>query len=351
MKIWFDCNTSKHALLFSCIAERIEKELGYECIFTCRDHEFAPSVLANEGRDPEVIGEYGGGSLKGKLLASVKRTKELAQYIVGMEEQPDFAVYLNSPEAARVAFGLALPSFCFNDTPHAKATITLVIPFSNHLILPEFIPIKPYVHLAPREKITKYPGLDAIELFRDFKPDRGTLQRLGIDPARQIILFRPEEAFASFYKSERDPLPRGEALFRMVKRKTDSQWVILPRYKEHWEFFKNFGDHIIVPEGAVDTRSLETFADVVVTGGSTMAEEAAVQGTPAVSYYPERLYSWRWMRKNGFPIYDTQNIYDASELILDILDDPQEYGTETSGIVSGLKSPSDVLLEKIREET
>ncbi len=345
MKIWFDSNTAKHALLFSCIAKRVEQKRGDECLFTCRDHEMAPSVLENEGRDHVVIGEYGGGTLEGKLLASAQRTEDLARYITGLEEQPDFAVYLNSPEAARVAFGLAMPSVCLNDTPHAKATIKLVIPFSDHIILPEFIPTEPYTQLAPREKISKYQGIDAIELFRDFEPDQAILQQLGVDPSQQVILFRPEKAYASFYKSDHDPLPLGEAIFRMIKRKTDAQWIVLPRYQEHWDFFKQFEDQVIMPEGAIDTRSLVTFVDVIVTGGSSMAEEAAVQGTPAVSYYPNGLYRWKWMRGNGFPIFNTRNVYDAAERVLNILDEPEAYRTETSGIVSSLESPSDVLLD------
>lgn len=349
MKIWFDCTTAKHALLFSAIADHIEEEMSYEYLFTCRDHEVAPSVLDHEGRDYKVIGEYGGGTLEGKLLSSVERATELARYIVELEEKPDFAMYFTSPEAARVAFGLAIPAFCLNDTPHAKAMITLVIPFSDHVLLPKFIPRDPYRQLVPQKNIIQYNGIDAIDLFKEFTPDRDVVQRLGLNPSKKIILFRPEEAYASFYKSEKNPLPRGEALFRMVKQKIHAQWVVLPRYKEHRDFFTSF-DETVVPTGAIDTRSLEKFADIVVNGGSTIAVEAAVQGTPAVSYFPEDLYRWKWMKKKGFPVYNARNIYDAAERILDILDDPSKHKVDTSNIINTLEAPSDVIIDILKNK-
>lgn len=353
MRIWFDCNTSKQALLFSTIAKRIKKK-GHDYLLTCRDYDVAPSLLHEAGVQYKVIGEHGGGALGGKLLASTERMNLLAKYLVSLNEQkrPDFTVYLNSPEAARVSFGLAIPSACFNDTPHAKATITLVVPFSDHVILPGFIPLQPYLRFVPREKIYRYNGIDAVEIFRDFKPDKNAVSDLNLDRSQGIVLFRPEEAFASYYPSSGDnPLPKAEKLLKnMISAFPRYQFVVMPRYKEQRKRLEhNFGKKIIIPKKAVDTRSLEAFSDLVITGGSTLAEEAAIQGTPSISYYPRSLYRWRWLKERGFPGFHLKNLSDAIDKGFDILNDPEKYKLDTSPMLEDLQAPGDILLDILEE--
>lgn len=355
MRIWFDCNTAKEALLFPKIIHRIERR-GYDYLLTCRDYGVTASLLSTFDLEYKVIGKHGGGTLQGKLLASADRTKLLAEYIINLndEKTPGFAVYLNSPEAARVAFGLAIPSACLNDTPHAKATIKLVIPFSNYIILPEFIPVQPYTALAPRDNIQKYEGIDAVEIFRDFKPDEEVLSGLNLDPSQRIVLFRPEEAFASYYPSNSDnPLPiGGKVLEKIISHYPNVQVVVIPRYLEQRRAIEaQFPrENFIIPKEAVDTRSLEAFSDLVITGGSTIAEEAAVQGTPAISYFPNPLYRWKWLKRKQFPGSQIRDIQEAIDKTLQILKNPEEYKKETSHILKKLQAPSDILVKILEEE-
>ncbi|NIQ04750.1 MAG: DUF354 domain-containing protein [Candidatus Korarchaeota archaeon] len=352
MRIWFDCETSKEALLFPSIVSRLQG-LGYDYLITCRDYDVAPSILSMSGLNYEVLGEHGGGSLKGKLLASAKRTRQLAECITDLEKskRPDLAVQIASPEAARVAFGLAIPTVCINDTPHAKAQIRLVIPFSDYVILPEFIPRKPYARFVSDENIYQYEGIDAVEIFRYFTPDETVLSKLELRRSQRIILYRPEEAFAAYYPLSGDSLPKGKAILKgLIKNFPSSQLVALPRYEEQRKVLEEeFSEQIIVPKGAIDTRSLEAFADLVLTGGSTLAEEAAVQGTPAISYFPKSLYRWKWLEEKGFPGFHIKDLQQAIKKMLQILENPNKYRKDTSAILDELQSPGDVLIELLKE--
>jgi hypothetical protein len=66
--------------------------------------------------------------------------------------------------------------------------------------------------------------------------------------------------------------------------------VVLPRTPAQGEAVRELGlGRVIVPERAVDGRSLVAFADLLVSAGGTMNREAAVLGTPVWSIFEGRL--------------------------------------------------------------
>jgi predicted glycosyltransferase len=77
-----------------------------------------------------------------------------------------------------------------------------------------------------------------------------------------------------------------------LNRLTDNgrtQTVVLARTEEQRDAIRGLGlERVIVPDRAVDGRSLVAFADLLVSAGGTMNREAAVLGTPVWSIFEGR---------------------------------------------------------------
>jgi hypothetical protein len=74
--------------------------------------------------------------------------------------------------------------------------------------------------------------------------------------------------------------------------------LFLPRYKR--KPMKN----LIIPKEFVDSASLVSKADLVISAGGTIAREAALQGIPTIVISPfGKLYVNEYLSKKGFPIF------------------------------------------------
>ena len=136
LKVWIDVLTPKHALFFEPLYRDLVQD-GYELLLTTRTYREAVEALRLKKLKFRVVGEHGGGSRYGKLLASGRRVVELARLIESW--RPDTAVSFSSPEAARVAFGLGVPHVAVNDSPHSWLVARLSIPLSRYVCSPWII--------------------------------------------------------------------------------------------------------------------------------------------------------------------------------------------------------------------
>jgi predicted glycosyltransferase len=64
--------------------------------------------------------------------------------------------------------------------------------------------------------------------------------------------------------------------------------VVLARTTEQRQALRALDPQLIIPERAVDGRSLAALGDLVVSAGGTMIREAAVLGTPVWSIFEGR---------------------------------------------------------------
>jgi len=350
MLIWFDVNTPKQALLFTAISRKMKK-LGFDCILTAREYDATIGIFHRLKQDFILVGKHGGGTLKGKLIASIEKMKNIVDFFEENSLIPDLAVHFASPEAARISFGLGIKSICIHDTPHSIYTIKLSIPFSDYLVIPSAIPKAYYTSYISEHRIFSYNGVDALEWINILKPDSSVLDRLGIAKDDRMIVFRPEEGFASYYLefTKGKPITIGmKILEHILEKHTDIRIVFLGRYREHDDAIKNiFGNRVIIPKETVLGLDLYQRADIVITGGETMALEAALVGTPALTYFPKILYPSFFLKANGFPI-EHITILDAILRYIDnVLKDPLEYRVKTDDMVKKLETPSSKIVEII----
>jgi len=290
MKILIDILTPKQCMMFAKLSERLRKD-GHQVSAVTRDYREVNQLLKMKGITARVVGKHGGKSLRDKLEASAQRTFELTSIVADL--QPDVAVSFSSPETSRVSFGLGIPHICLNDSPHSEAVARLTIPIATKLLTPRCIPKKAWTVFGIQpDRITQYNAIDPWAWLKGFKPDEKILKQLGLEESKPIIVFRTEEAFASYLlgKTSKKPvwMPVLESL---LKSNANLQAVIVPRYEIQVALLTQaLRDRAIVCKSTIDTPSLLAYASVFVGAGGTMTAEAALLGIPTFSCYPDKPY-------------------------------------------------------------
>lgn len=286
MLIWIDILTPKQLLFLGELGVRLE-ERGHDVVMTTRRYREVSELIDKKGLPVVTIGRHGGPSLEGKLKASAHRIVGLANYLVKTE--PDLSVAFASPEAARTAYGLGVPHYTVNDSPHSRAVARLTVPLASKLFSPQIIPKRVWVRFGiDPDRVVQYDALDPI-VWINTPPDPEVLRDLELDADTPIVVFRVEEAFASYLLGRVSR--RASVVIPIVRRLkqtgTPLQIVVLPRYLEQvTALSKALGDAVIVPRSVVDGPSLVTHASVFVGAGGTMTAEAALLGVPTLSCYP-----------------------------------------------------------------
>ena len=287
MKVWIDVLTPKHALFFEPLYRDLARQ-GHELLVTTRTYREAQEALELKRLPFRTVGEHGGASRYGKLLASARRVLRLAQLIENW--RPDTAVSFSSPEAARVAFGLTVPHVAVNDSPHSWLVARLSIPLSRYVCSPWIIPRRVWLSFGARpDGIVAYRALDAAAWLKRHRPNPAVLKQLSLKSGRPIILLRTEESFASYLEgkaSDKTPVI-GPVTEEILRRKLDAQIVISTRYGRQAPVLRQmFGNRVRVIDHIVDTTSLLYYSTIFIGSGGTMTVEAALLGRPAISCFP-----------------------------------------------------------------
>jgi len=288
MLIWIDVLTPKQIFFLGVLSKRLE-EKGYEVFKTTRKYREVNELFKLKAMDALVVGKHGGATLEGKLTASAHRIRELSRIISRVK--PDLSIAFASPEAARTAFGLAIPHYTINDSPHAIAVARLTIPLATKLFSPKIIPKKVWIKLgAQKDQIVQYNALDPMAWLRTSMPDKSVLSELKLDTSKPIIFFRAEESLAAYllgYVSEKESVIIPIINRLREKCKSPIQIVALPRHMGQVPALKTaFQDEIIVPKTVIDGPNLLFFSSIFIGAGGTMTAEAALLGIPTISCYP-----------------------------------------------------------------
>jgi len=225
------------------------------------------------------LGRHGGGDLLEKLKASVSRENELISF--ANKNHFDYSFSFISPEAARVSFGLGLRHLICSDSPHATAPSRLSIPLSFFLFTPFPISKERWTQFGLRERqVLKYHALDPW----------AWLQNSKLKPTPKVkgkVVIRLEEWFASYFKQGLGVSTVLNKLVDGIHNSGDFEVVLVPRYDEQREWAKKkFGKKTVVPSDAVDGVAEISQSDLLIGGGATMTQEAALMGVPNISYFP-----------------------------------------------------------------
>lgn len=325
--VWVDVLTPKQALLFSKLISFLSKR-NYKAIVTTRSYDYTVDILKTYKISHVSIGKYGGGSLSGKLKASISRQLKMIDFLLSLPSLPDISISFSSPDSTRVAFGLGIPVITLTDSPHSKFVNKITLPLSSAVVAPECVGDGLRRYLVSDTLLYTFDGVFEAAWIRGFKPNPQRLIAFGLEPFRYTII-RLEEKKAAYY-----PLRVCEhtRLTPIIKGMLEySKVVLYPRYTDQREFitrrFQSFiaNSRLVVPSRGVEVQSLEYYARLVITGGSSMAHESALLGTPSISTFPEKLAVTEYIRSKGFPIYHVPDVERALDRAVEIYDNHEKY--------------------------
>lgn len=284
MKVAIDILSPKHLWFFLSVERRL-KERGIRVFMTSRRYEqLTPLVRALGRGDIVEVGEYGGGTLYGKLKASSERLARLADLV--SEHQPDLTLSGGSPEMARVSYGLSIPHFMQSDTPYSPVH-PLCLPLTGRLFSPWIIPVSKWTRYGiRRRKIKRYRAIDPVAWLRDFKPSKKALGEHGLEEEKYVLVRLPETQ-ASYLMGE--SLEKSLALVRKLTNNVKGfKIAVMARYEDQVRALKELKGVTVVDKPLLG-QSIIYYSALFVGGGGTTTEEAALLGVPTISFYPGKM--------------------------------------------------------------
>lgn len=320
--IWLDITNLPHALFFK------EFIKGHETLVTSRDFGDLNTLLDSHGIEHISIGRHGGKSPGDKLIESSKRIEKLADIV---SAEIDVAVSKQSVELPRVAFGLDIPAIQFIDNEYAEKQNRLVLPLCSKIIVPEALDADRLIAQgASKGQILEVKCIFEASQIKDFEPDPDVPKIHGLE---EYVIVRPESYTASYFNN------RGLTTELIERLKgLGFQIVVLPRGDEKYDA-KTLRN--------ADSLSLMYYANAVLGGGGTMTREAALLGTPAISYYLQDLLGVdRFLIENGLLAHSTK-IDEIVGLLEDVADKKQELREKAKEIIKEMEDPFDKLEDVI----
>jgi predicted glycosyltransferase len=287
MKVWIEVLTPKQALFFEPLYRALKQE-GHEALITTRVYREAEQTLRLKKLRFSVVGSHGGGTAFGKLLASAERITKLANLV--QRWKPSVAVSFSSVEASRVAFGLGIPHVAANDSPHSWMVARLTIPLTTFLCCPWIIGRSVWEEFGgPLRRVILYRALDPAAWLKRHRPSDNVLGQLDLKRDKPIVVFRTEEAFASYLmgkSSDKEPVV-APIIDELLREGLECQVVVSTRYGMQAPVLrKRFGEKVTVVDRVVDATSLLSYSSAFVGSGGTMTVEAALLGIPSISCFP-----------------------------------------------------------------
>lgn len=267
MKILIDIGHPAHVHLFKHFAhEMINK--NHQVHFTFRGREFINSLLITEGFSFTFLGKgYKSGA--GKIWGLFKFTWLLL--LESLIFKPDIFLSHGSMYAAFTAFLLHKRHIAFEDTFNFEQ-IRLYKPFTKHILTSD------YKHPLASKKVIHYASYNELAYLhpKRFTPDISVLNDLGVKKDEKFIIMR----FVSWNASH-DIGHSGLSIENKIKA--------INSFKHFARVFISsespLSDELekyrinIAPSRIHDALA---YADLLFGESSTMAEEAALLGVPAI---------------------------------------------------------------------
>ena len=281
MRIWIDLANSPHPLLFAPIARRLD-ELGHQVGITARDNAQTVELALERWPDAEIIGGESPKARTGKVQAILARTRMMGRWARSF--RPDVALSHNSYAqivAARVLGLRVVTAMDYEGQPANHLAFRL----ADVVLMPRALRHSAARAQGATSRRTRfYHGFKEEVYLGDFEPDRGVLAAVGVDSERQpVVVARTPPSRAAYHRFANALF--GEAI-EMLGRDGKARVVVLARHPEQREALRELPfPNLVVPDRAVDSRSLIYLADLVLGAGGTMTREAALMGIPTYSVF------------------------------------------------------------------
>lgn len=328
---------------------------NFDVFLTARDYDAITGLAETLGIDIEIFGRYG-EDLYEKLIYEGERISTAARKLSEYRERILAGVAYPNPVEARVIYGVGKKLVVLSDSPHAVHPHRLTLSLASYLVFSDCISLNSwseYTHA--RLKLRPYKGFDELSWFEEMPEvfSKRHIEVLGLRELEYIVI-RPEEFRASYYTWS----PKAEFWKNICERILSKRLrvVILPRYRDQREYFERvFRDSIlrgevIVPEPrrAVGP-ALVRYSIATITGGGTIAREAALQGVPGVITFPITLEVDKCVTELNLPLKYISEINRLDEFINAVARDPEKMRVDTRDTLRERRSPLETIYEILRE--
>ena len=283
MLVWIDLENAPHALFFRPITRALQRK-GHEVFVTARDFGQTLELAAQLGMTPVAVGRSNPASGSfGKAVTALRRAYALTSLM--RRRRPSLALSHGSRGQTIAARALRVPSYSCFDYDYSETRLFHWC--CRHVFVPEeTLENFQRVKRVKPGLFVPYPGIKEEVYLEDWRPKQDVLGDLGLDPSCVIAVLRAPGTLAHYASERTDVL--FEAVLERLLEAPNVRLVMLPRYQsQRGALQSRFADdaRVIFPETAIDTISLMAAADIVVSGGGTMAREAAVLGVPTYSVF------------------------------------------------------------------
>ena len=282
MIVWIDLSNSPHPLLFAPVAQRLEA-IGDEVLVTARDNAQTAELARARWPRVDVIGGPSPASRLKKAGALARRVLALRRW--ARRRRPDLALSHNSYSQILAARLARTPVVTAMDFEHQPAN-HLAFRLAQAVLVPEQFPAEATRRQGARNaKLHRYPGLKEELYLGYFEPDPDVLSGLGLNRGDQekLVVVRTPPSRAIYHRSDN---PLFMEVLKVIDAQPDVRAVVLARHPEQRRAIAELAlRNCLVPERALDSRSLVYAADLFIGAGGTMTREAALMGVPTMSVY------------------------------------------------------------------
>ena len=283
LKIWIDLENSPHVLFFAPVIDALRAG-GHEVLVTAR--RFCNTLALARARGIAVLvigrGHDTGRSVTIKRGLHYLRCLQLWRF--AQARRFDVAASHASRTQASTAARLGIPLWAAMDYEH---TYLRSLRGVRCFMVPEVMPVGAFDGTGiPRAVIRRYDGIKEDVYLNGFRPTVDPRRRIGVADEEILVTCRPSSDSAH-YGSDAGRAVEGHLLERLA-RQAGVRIVVLPRtvqQQRRWRARANGDGRLQIHAGPVDGPSLIYASDLVVSGGGTMAREAAVLGVPAISCF------------------------------------------------------------------
>lgn len=292
--IWVDFENGPQVSALAPIIEHFRAR-GVEALITARDFNFTLELCESQGYDFEVLGRSSSGGTAAKVVRVLERTMMLQRKVRRHAPRVVLALSHGSRSQILAARSLGIPRVSLIDYEFVNQ---FSLRFVDHLLVPHPIPAHAWGRYAA--KATHYPGLKEELYLHGFEPDAESIPELPADRVR--VLFRPEGRFAHYRAPATARIEA--ALVQAFADHPEIFVVLMPRDpaqgQQIAQHLSATGVDYWMPERVLDGPNLLWQMDLVLSGGGTMAREAAVLGIPSYSFFAGRIGAVdRYLERDG----------------------------------------------------
>jgi predicted glycosyltransferase/peptidoglycan/xylan/chitin deacetylase (PgdA/CDA1 family) len=283
IRVWIDMANSPHVQFFGPIIKEIEAR-GHSVLVTARDYAQTVELLDRTGLRYTALGQHGGKSSLGKLVAIESRARVLASY-VGPKDI-DIALHHNSYAQAIAARYLRIPSITLMDYEFQPAN-HLSFRLSDMVLVPESIPRGSLTPYGAGWRLRRYPGLkEDFYVASMLSTGSDEVEIEGLDSRLPLFVLRPPPDYAIYHRLEN---ALWCPLLEYLAESREANVLVLPRTDDQAvRLAKEVPEGILIADRAISPVALLSQADGVITAGGTMAREAAAIGIPAYTLFAGR---------------------------------------------------------------